>query len=139
MPLNRFGASPQIIGNIVTLQFAAAALDTVWPNDVVTPYTLNVNSPDQFLIRTLGDASVSEIQVPDATAQLEGKTFFIKLQQVVLPGDTVDVLVPGAGTISLTVLADFAQIECQDTTPEGAAVSTYGWNIVLAVSGGIWL
>lgn len=141
MPLNRFGASPQIIGNIVTLRFAAAASDVVWPNAVVTPYPLNVNSPDQFLIRTLGSgvASVSVIDIPVASAQLEGKTFFIKLQQIVTPGDTVSVVVPVAGTIPLTALADFAQIECQDTTAVGDLVSSYGWNIVLAVSGGVWV
>lgn len=139
MTVNRFGASPLITGNVSTLKFAAAALDTVWPNQVVTPVTLNIDSPDQFLIRTKGDGTASVINIPAASAQMEGKTFFIKLAVLAAGGDTVGVVLPGVGTVTLTTAGDFASAECLDTTPVGATVSTYAWFPVLAVVGGAWV
>lgn len=141
MTTNRFGASPVITGNYVSLDVAVAANDTVWPNTVTTPITLTDDSPDQFLIDTNAIATV--VSLPAPSAQNEGKNFFIKMAATSV--GTLTVNAPAQGTLAplvlirvLDIALDFIQLECQDQTPVGGPVA-YGWATVLCVDNGAWV
>ena len=141
MTTNRFGASPVITGNFVSLAVVAVAPnDGVWPNTVNTPITLTDDSPDQFLIDV--DVTATVVNLPAPSAQNEGKNFFIKIAAGAV-GLTVQA--PAFGTtgplVPIRVLddaLDFIQLECQDQTPVGGPIA-YGWATVLCLDNGAWV
>ena len=146
MTTNRFGASPVITGNFVSLDVIAGAPSALapWPNRVNTPITLTDDSPDQFVVATLPAASKTLVNLPEPSAQNEGKTFFVKIGSLGAASTGLTVQAPpfGGGALAslaaLLIAGDFVILECQDQTPVGGPIS-YGWTKVLCVINGAWV